>query len=156
MEFWAEWAELGRRVPLEVQEASELALAPQDTAIEESPAEADVAPPAGNDDDASPKKLPPLHPDHLADLRKSGINDDTIIEFGIYSARPQDISKLVGWDPPGVTSALVFPFHGEPDSTRIKPFPLLEYKDGRTAKYLQRKGSGVRLYVPLSANLQSN
>lgn len=89
-----------------------------------------------------------LHPDHLADLRRSGLTDETIAALGIYSARPQDISKLIGWDPPGVQSALVFPYPGEDGFCRVKVFPLFKDKDGHTVRYLQRPGSGVHLYIP--------
>ena len=83
-----------------------------------------------------------LHPDHLADLRQSGLNDETIAALGIHSARPQDIPKLVGWDPPNVTSALVFPY--DAGFCRVKVFPPYKDKDGRAVKYLQRPDSGVK------------
>lgn len=38
-----------------------------------------------------------LHPEHLADLKKSGLSDETIREAGIYSAPPNEIHKLLGW-----------------------------------------------------------
>jgi len=87
-----------------------------------------------------------LHPDHLADLRRSGLNDETIASLRIHSARPQDIPKLVGWDPPNVTSALVFPYGC--GFCRVKVFPPYKDKDGHTVKYLQRPASGVHLYIP--------
>ncbi len=87
-----------------------------------------------------------LHPGHLADLRQSGLNDDTISALGIHSARPQDISRLVGWNPPNVTSALIFPY--QDGFHRVKVFPPYKDKDGHTVKYLQRPASGVHLYIP--------
>ena len=89
-----------------------------------------------------------LHPDHLADLRQSGLTDETIQALGLYSARPGDISRLVGFDPPGVESALVFPYLGEDGFCRVKVFPPYKDKNGHTVKYLQKPGSGVRLYIP--------
>ena len=90
----------------------------------------------------------PLHPDHLADLRRSGLTDETIAALGIFSARPHDIPQLVGFDPPAiVTSVLVFKYLGE-DFCRVKVFPPYRDKDGRLVKYLQRPGSGVHLYIP--------
>ena len=46
-----------------------------------------------------------LHPDHLADLRKSGLSDDTIVALGICSVRPTDLKGL-----DGVTSAYRIPY----------------------------------------------
>lgn len=40
---------------------------------------------------------PSLHPDHLADLRKSELSDETIREAGIKSLRPTDIDKEIGF-----------------------------------------------------------
>ena len=92
--------------------------------------------------------LPPLHPDHLADLRRSGLSDETIVTLGIYSARPQDIPQLIGWNPSEVTSALVLPYPGEDGFYRVKVFPSFTKRDGHTVKYLQRPGTGVQLYNP--------
>lgn len=92
-----------------------------------------------------------LHPDHLADLAKSGLSEATIVALGIHSARPGDIARLVGFAPPGVTSALVFPYPGEADFCRVKVWPEVRGRDGHTIKYLQRSGSGVRLYITPSA-----
>ncbi len=92
--------------------------------------------------------LPPLHPEHLADLRRSGLTEETIRTLGIRSERPHDIPKLVGWNPPDVTSALVFPYPGEDGFCRVKVFPPYTDKDGHTVKYLQPPNSGCRLYVP--------
>lgn len=39
-----------------------------------------------------------LHPDHLADLRKSGLSDDTIREAGIRSVPPRDINEIFGYE----------------------------------------------------------
>ncbi len=97
----------------------------------------------------SPKLTEKFHPDHLRDLARSGLSEETILALGIYSARPQDIPKLVGWDPPpAVTSVLVFPYPGEDEFSRVKVFPLFTDKQGRAVKYLQRPRSGVRLYLP--------
>ena len=37
-----------------------------------------------------------FHPDHLADLRKSGLSDETIFAAGIKTIPPRDIAKRVG------------------------------------------------------------
>lgn len=96
----------------------------------------------------SPEFRAKFHPEHLADLAKSGLSEETITALGIYSARPQDIPRLVGFEAPGVTSALVFPYPGEEGFCRIKCFPPYRDKEGKEHKYLQRPGSGVHLYIP--------
>ncbi|MGA2465525.1 MAG: DUF3854 domain-containing protein [Thermodesulfobacteriota bacterium] len=88
-----------------------------------------------------------LSPSHLEDLRKSGLNDNTIKEAGIYSVRPGDISKI--FNHPRVESTLAFPYPGT-DHIRYKLFssePILD-KDGHQIKYYQPKGSSNRLYIP--------
>ncbi|MBI3988827.1 MAG: DUF3854 domain-containing protein [candidate division NC10 bacterium] len=92
-----------------------------------------------------------LHPDHLVDLRRSGLSDETVATLNIYSARPGDIPKLVGWNPPDALSILVFPYPGEDGFCRVKAFPPFKDKDGHTVKYLQKPGSGVHLYIPPQA-----
>ncbi len=89
-----------------------------------------------------------LHPDHLADLRKSGLADDMVRAAGLHSVRPCDLSRIIGFAPQGVTSALEFPYAGDGGFSRYKVFPPYRGKDGRTAKYLQKKGTGARLYIP--------
>jgi hypothetical protein len=102
-----------------------------------------------------------LHPLHLADLRKSTLPDETIKAQGIRSIPPNMIAQLLGFDMPGVTSAMLFPFAdpagGWMDHVRMKIFPVLTREKGRgsaktteTIKYLQPKASGVRLYFPIS------
>lgn len=89
-----------------------------------------------------------LHPDHLADLRKSGLADDMIRAAGLYSVRPCDLSRIIGFAPQGVTSALAFPYLGDGRFIRVKVFPSYRDKGGHTIKYLQRQGTGARLYIP--------
>ena len=67
--------------------------------------------------------------------------------MGVYSVKPDDISKLVGWNPEGVGSALAFPYPGVKGFCRIKVFPPYQDNKGRKVKYLQRKGSGIHLYI---------
>lgn len=88
-----------------------------------------------------------FHPDHLADLQRSGLTESTIAALGIYSAVPGAIPRLIGWDPPEVRSALVFPYPGTDDFCRAKVFPPFRDKAGHEVKYLQRAGSGVQLYL---------
>jgi uncharacterized protein DUF3854 len=91
-----------------------------------------------------------LHPAHRADLAKSGIQEPTRQAQGIRSVPPSMIPQLLGFDPRGVTSALLFPFPdpagGFMDHVRVKVFPPLTDAEGHAIKYLQPRGSGVRLY----------
>lgn len=89
-----------------------------------------------------------FHPDHWADLLASGLTPETIKAHGIHSARPSDIPKLIGWAPTDLQSALVFPYPGQPEFCRIKCFPSLTNGNGHTRRYLQKKGTSVRLYIP--------
>lgn len=101
--------------------------------------------------DYPPELSAKFHPEHLADLAKSGLSEDTITALAIYSARPHDIPKLVGFDPPAVTSVLVFPYPAVEGFCRVKLFPPITDKNGHTIKYLQRRGSGCHLYITPSA-----
>lgn len=90
-----------------------------------------------------------FHPEHLSDLQKSGLNDEMIRMMEVYSARPEDIPKLIGWNPEKVDSALVFPYPG-PDGksngfNRLKVFPSFRDANGHVVKYLQRENSGCHL-----------
>ncbi len=86
-----------------------------------------------------------FHPDHLADLRASGLSDDTIRAAGVYSIRPCDFSHFFNLRrgvPSEIQSALCFPYQGG-DFARIKLFPSL----GKM-KYSQPPKTEARLYIP--------
>jgi hypothetical protein len=95
-----------------------------------------------------------LHPDHRADLAKSGIREHTRQVQKIRSVPPGMIAQFLHFDPQGVTSAMLFPFPnpagGFMDHVRMKVFPPLTDADGHGVRYLQPSGSGVRLYFALS------
>ena len=95
-----------------------------------------------------------LAPEHRADLRKSGLTDETITAQLIRSVPPPVIPRLLGFDIPAVRSALLFPFRapagGFMDHVRVKIFPSLTDADGHTIKYLQPKGTAPRLYFVAS------
>ena len=98
-----------------------------------------------------------LLPNHLTDLRKSGLNDETIGAADIYSESDhQKLAALLNrrsW-PRNYGSGLVFPFHDEAGAvvlTRIKP-DHPPRKGGKWAKYLQPSGVPVRVYVPTEIN----
>ena len=97
---------------------------------------------------------PTLMPEHREDLRKSGLTDETVARQRICSVFPQKIRRLMGRRIRGVESALLFPFAdpagGFMNHIRLKIFPPLKDADGHTVKYLQPKGSAVRLFFPLA------
>ena len=88
-----------------------------------------------------------LHPDHVADLRASGLTDDTIRAAGVYSIRPRDIALFFSARkgvPSSIETALCFPYQGG-EFARIKLFPPLV-----KMKYAQPPKTGARLYLPFS------
>src|SRR5262245_51240788 len=88
-----------------------------------------------------------FHSAHLADLRASGLTDETIRAAGVYSLRPRDIAlffNLRQGVPEKIESALCFPYQGG-TFARIKLFPAL----GKM-KYAQPPKTGARLYMPFA------
>ncbi len=89
-----------------------------------------------------------LAPEHLADLRKSGLSDETVRAHQFRSVPPATISKLLGFDNQKIRSAMLIPYAdpagGFFDHVRMKIFPPLN-----GTKYLQPRGSAVRLYFPI-------
>ena len=81
-----------------------------------------------------------LHPDHLADLRKSGLSDGTIRQSGIYSVPPGDINRKLGFNDSRIESVMAFPYPGCDGFERYRLFPSLEDR-----KYHQRQGTGNHL-----------
>jgi putative DNA primase/helicase len=92
-----------------------------------------------------------LHPDHLADLRASGLNDETIRLAGVYSLRPKDFTLFFNArkNLANLESVLCFPYQGG-EFARIKlfPFPSILDSRGKPMKYSQPSGTGARLYMP--------
>jgi hypothetical protein len=85
-----------------------------------------------------------LHPDHLADLRRSGLTDATIEAAGIYTVTPDDIDKKLGGLANGVVSALAFPYPGCEGFERFKCW----YEEDKTGpRYRQPKDSSNHLYL---------
>ena len=84
-----------------------------------------------------------LHPQHHADLQRSGLSDESIRSACIATVPPGKISKRLGYDDSGLSSMYEIPY-GEGFS-RYRCF-YLEGKAG--PKYLQPKNSGNRLYIP--------
>jgi hypothetical protein len=94
-----------------------------------------------------------LHADHLADLRKSGLTDETIRAAGIYTVTPGDIGKKLGGLGNNVVSALAFPYPGFDCYERFKVWR----EDGKTGpKYLQKTGTPNHLYLLPTVDLQGD
>src|SRR5262249_33350098 len=95
----------------------------------------------------------PIAPEHLEDLRKSSLTDQTICRQRFRTLWPKKIEALLGFGMAGLNSGLLIPFPdpqgGFMDHIRLKVFPQLKDAAGHTIKYLQPKGSGVRLFFPL-------
>ncbi|HOD29426.1 MAG TPA: DUF3854 domain-containing protein [Syntrophales bacterium] len=93
-----------------------------------------------------------FHPDHLADLRKSGLSDETILTAGIATVVPGNIHVRLGFDLPTLRSMYEIPYGG--GFSRYRCF----YGNGENhPKYLQKRGSGNHLYVPpLAARILSD
>lgn len=86
-----------------------------------------------------------FHPLHLEDLRRSGLSDKTIKQAHIKTVPPNDINRRLGFNIPGLTSCYEIPY--DKHFSRFKAF----YDDTineKRPKYIQRKESGNRLYIP--------
>jgi hypothetical protein len=94
-----------------------------------------------------------LAPEHCADLKKSGLSDDTIREAGIKSLVLANAKKLLGFKlHPGIQSLYKIPYFDlegkELNFFRVKVFPSYKDKEGHTVKYLQPKNTKPQLYMP--------
>jgi len=92
-----------------------------------------------------------FHPDHISDLRKSGLSDETIQVAGIKSLRPADIDRTIGY-PTCAKSAYEIPYPGT-DYSRFKMFydeadKINPATGEERPKYLAKRDSGCRLYLP--------
>ena len=86
----------------------------------------------------------PLAENHLADLRASGLSDETIRAAGLCSA-PAAATGLLGFhDSP----ALVIPYLDHRGYVRVKPDQPRTDSQGKTIKYESPRGSRNHLYVP--------
>ena len=87
-----------------------------------------------------------LHPDHIADLQRSGLTGKVLSELAIADVRPHDITVQ------GVRSAYRIPFF-DIDGTqtgfeRQRLFPAVKTSDGHTQKYFQLNGTDPHPYFP--------
>src|SRR5262249_19871957 len=83
-----------------------------------------------------------LTAEHLADLRRSGLSDETMAACGFYSAEEDEVEAILGFP---ASSALVIPYGLEQDAfKRVKP----DRRNADSPKYLSPRGSTNRVYVP--------
>lgn len=101
--------------------------------------------------------LQQLLPHHRADLRSSGLSDETIRAWGCYSIQADQKSVLVQLgcghlNPPALALPIIPPDCARPDlnNVMLKPDqPRLDGR-GRAAKYEARPRSRNRIHVPLA------
>jgi putative DNA primase/helicase len=97
-----------------------------------------------------------LHPEHLEDLRRSGLSDATIRLQRIRSVPPHMFERLLGYNVrPSVRSMLLIPYFDHRAElmphVRVKVFPAItDGAEGHTIKYLQPRASKIRLFFPLA------
>lgn len=84
---------------------------------------------------------------HYEDLQKSGLNDETIIKAKFKTIAPDKIDKVLGFKTRKITSMYEIPYPNT-EHSRFKVFYDPEHKEKNKPKYLQKKGSGNRLYIP--------
>jgi putative DNA primase/helicase len=90
-----------------------------------------------------------LHPDHLADLRCSGLSDETIAAAGIRSLAPAELPRYLGQRLAAkVRSAYLIPYPSNESFHRVKLFPPVQDDDGHHQRYHQPARTPPRLYVP--------
>lgn len=96
-----------------------------------------------------------LSPEHYDDLVKSGLSDETIVESGIKSLPYEymiktELAELLGFDMPfahKIKSAYKIPYPGT-KYFRVKVFYKNLDQKSKPPKYLQKKDTGNRLYIP--------
>jgi hypothetical protein len=95
-----------------------------------------------------------LHPDHVADLKKSGLSDETIRALGFRSLSPTELERAVGLELAKKTqTALEIPYPASP-FRRIKFFPEIVIPSPdpndkpKRIRYYQPPGTAPALYLP--------
>ena len=87
--------------------------------------------------------------EHLDDLYKSGLTDDTIPKMNVSSVGPDELDSR--FKMAGVQSAIRFEYlrlNGQSPFYRLKFIPPLTKDNGHVQKYWQPGETGCRLYVP--------
>lgn len=90
-----------------------------------------------------------LNFESITDLQKSGISPSTVAGHNVHTVPLDHIFQHLGYRLQGLTSILCFPYPGVPGFCRDKLFPAhLKDRSGHKIRYLQRPGTGCRLYIP--------
>src|SRR5262249_5774489 len=95
-----------------------------------------------------------LLPQHLKDLRRSGLSDEMIAACRFQSIETEKmIRRVLGWDPGDIGPCLGIPYPGADGKLngygRFKPDKPRTSKDGKTVRYESPRGKGNRAYYPL-------
>jgi hypothetical protein len=100
------------------------------------------------------KSVQGLLPQHLEDLRRSGLSEETIARWGCYSIVERSEMQTLGFGitPPAMALPILPPDRNEPDATDVmlKPDSPRTDKRGRAAKYEARPNSRNRIHAPLA------
>jgi putative DNA primase/helicase len=115
-----------------------------------------------SDGKATDKSPLPLSSRHLADLRASGINDDTIRAAGLYTVEGPRVYEILNWtlrsDGSGLGGCLAFPFltldGNRTGLTRLKPNSPRK-RGNKPVKYESPRGSKNLPYFPPLPALQA-
>src|SRR6201981_3928745 len=96
-----------------------------------------------------------LAPNHLDDLRRSGLSEETIARWGCYSVAERSEIRSLGFvhvEPPAMALPILPPDRNKPDATDVmlKPDSPRTDKRGRAAKYEARPNSRNRIHAPLA------
>jgi hypothetical protein len=94
---------------------------------------------------------PALLPQHLADLRASGLSDDTIRRCGFHSViTPTQVTRLLRWRgrAKALGACLAIPFTQAPGYVRLKPDNPRRDRRGKAVKYESPVGRPNRAYFP--------
>ena len=87
---------------------------------------------------------------HLADLRRSGLTDESVAAGGFRSLTAADVHRIFGMDA-GPGFAIPYPDMSHRDGSpyvRVRLDNPLPMGDGHTARYLTKKRERNRLYIP--------
>jgi hypothetical protein len=91
-----------------------------------------------------------IAPEHKEDLQKSGLSDESIHEAGIKSIPANQINKKLGFSINGLASMYEIPFNE--GYSRFRAFygsgKELDNEGNTKPKYLAKRDSGNRLYIP--------
>ncbi len=91
-----------------------------------------------------------LHPDHLEDLRRSGLSDETIERYRIESVPTEDLGRELGGIASHIKSSYRIPYEGHNGFCRFKLFPPVgsqkyhQPKDTTPHLFLTTKGEAAR------------